>query len=176
MIDLVVLGIIACGTPIAVFLLRQRGARGRRLLAASVLAFFGLVLSAMMGAHSVEITYHLVAGDTRITGEPWQFDFHFYALHLLSAVLIWQGLRALGLAWRVAGAEHVTVWRVLQPMLVTLALAAPLSAVHAFFGVMYTVLSALALILVGCLGQTEAASSDPAGRSPRALRVEGDSR
>ena len=158
MIDLVILILIATSTLGAVLLLRRLGARGRALAAAVGLAFFGLVVTLMMGAHSVEITYHLLAGENRFSGEPWQYDFHFYALQLLSGILIWQGLAALRSAWRVAAGAGDR--RALRPILITLVLAGPLIPVHAFFGLMYTVLSVMTLLVVGGAGA-------PALREPR---------
>jgi drug/metabolite transporter (DMT)-like permease len=147
-IDQVVLILILLGTVGAAVMIRQRGARGRRWFGASALAFFGVVVTAMMGAHTVETSYHLVVGDIRLNGKPWAYDFHFYALQLISAVLIWQGVRALALAGTVARASASRRRDVIGPVLVTLGVCIPLIPVHAFFGVMYTVLSALVLLVV----------------------------
>lgn len=155
-IDQVVLIIILLGTSAGTVVLRRRGIRGRLWLMASALAFFGIVLTAMMGAHTVEVTYHLVVGDARFNGEPWAYDFHFYSLQLLSVVLIWQGVRALGLAARIGPTRH-TRRDVLHPMLVTLGVCLPLIPVHAFFGVMYTTLSAVVLSVVALAAPRRAA-------------------
>ena len=93
--DRAVLATIAAGVAILVFQLRKRGARGRRLFAAGWVAFFGLTLVVMMGAHSIDIVLHGIRTGSRLNGEPWRYDFQMYALHLLSAVLVWQGIRAL---------------------------------------------------------------------------------
>ena len=56
------------------------------------------------GCHSIEIAYHVVQGDTRITGERWAYDFHFYGLQLL--VPFWSG-RGVGVFVRPAWCRPV---------------------------------------------------------------------
>ena len=140
--DRAVLATIVISVGLAVWQLRTRGARGGRLFAASWMAFFGIALIVMMGAHSLDIVVHGLARGTRITGEPWRYDFHMYALHLLGGVLIWQGGNALRVtpALAAGSAERGVA---LRPVVITLFVVAPLIPVQPFFGTILTTLSAI---------------------------------
>ncbi len=145
-IDVVVLLAIAAGTIVRSGQLRARGARGTRWLLATWVAFFGFTLTAMMAAHSLEIAYHVVRGDTRITGERWAYDFHFYGLQLLGAVLVWQGSRCLRAARLVSAGDVAGLQVVRRAAIITLAVAVPLIPIQAFFGTIVSVLSAITVV------------------------------
>ena len=102
----------------------------------------------MLGAHTVEITYHLIAGDTRVSGDPWRVDFHAYSLYLLGAILIWQGVRLLRSAWLLARSQPGARGAAIRPLLVTLGVVLPLIAVHAFFGVLLSTIGSITLGVV----------------------------
>jgi hypothetical protein len=146
--DLAVLATVFTGTAVAAVFLWRRGARGLRLFAATWTAFYGLVLTAMMAAHSIEILYHTIAGGTTFGGEPWVYNFRVYSLQLLGAVLFWQGAKCLravaGLRRGLAAARR----DVLRSTLIVLALVVPLIPIHAFFGVLLTVVSGLNLLVL----------------------------
>ena len=147
-IDFVVLVTIAMTTVAASVWLRRRGARGRAWLQAGWVSFYGLTLAAMMAAHSIEVVYHLMRGDTRITGEPWAYDFHFYGLQLLGATLIWVGIRCLWTARSIAAGRPDGLRIGRQAALVTLVLATPLIPIQGFFGTLLTVLSLLTVAVL----------------------------
>ena len=147
-IDFVVLVTIAMATLVVSLRFRQRGARGRAWLQGAWVAFHGFTLTAMMAAHSIEVAYHLMRGDTRISGEPWAYDFHFYGLQLLGGILIWVGIRCLLASRSIAVGRPDGRRTGRQTVLVTLILAAPLIPIHGFFGVLLTVLSLLTLAVL----------------------------
>jgi hypothetical protein len=146
--DRAVLATIAAGVAIVVFQLRKRGARGRRLFAAGWVAFFGLTLVVLMGAHSIDIVLHGIRTGSRLNGEPWRYDFQMYALHLLSAVLVWQGIRALRAAVTLADTGADVRGQAVRPVLITLAVVLPLIPIQAFFGTILTVLGGITLAVL----------------------------
>ena len=146
--DQIVLLGVAIATPLTVILLRRRGAHGRDWFSASWLAFFGIALLLMMSTHTVEVVYNAVRGGRTIEGQPWAYNFRTYSLLLLAGVLLSQAVRALRVLPRVARGE-ARGWRIaLSAAAIVLAVSAPLIPVHAFFGVMWTVISALTLIVL----------------------------
>jgi hypothetical protein len=142
-IDVVVLLTIAAGTIASSVWVRRRGARGASWLLATWVVFFGLVLTTMMVAHSIEIVDHLVRGDMRVGGEPWAYDFHFYGLQLLGAVLAWQGIQCLRVAGLVSTGDPRGRHIVRRAALLSLAVAAPLVPIQPVFGAIISVLSAI---------------------------------
>jgi hypothetical protein len=147
-VDIAVLLSIATGTGAALWLLRARGARKRRLLLGGWAAFQGATLVAMMTAHSVEILYHLAAGHETIAGTPWRYDFRTYSLLLLGAVLSGVGIHLLRLAAALGRGEGGARRRGVWTELALLAVVAPLIPVHAFFGVILTTLAGLGVIIL----------------------------
>lgn len=147
-IDQVVLLVVLLGTAVCGGTLWRRGARGWRFARATWLAFYALALIAMMGAHSGEILYHTLRGDTAFDGSVWTYNFRVYALHLLGAVLIWQGAVCLRAAFRIGQGDWLARREALRAVLIVLAIVLPLVPIHAFFGVILTVLSAVSLLAV----------------------------
>jgi hypothetical protein len=157
--DQIVLLCVAIATPITVILLRRHGARGRHWFSASFLAFFGIALLLMMTTHTVEVVYNAVRGGKTIEGLPWAYNFRTYSLLLLAAVLLSQAVRALRVLPRVARGEASGRSTALSAALIVLAVSAPLIPVHAFFGVMWTVISALTLVVLALTRPTPSAVS-----------------
>jgi hypothetical protein len=146
--DQLVLAGVAIGTPLAAFLLRRRGARGRLWFSASWLAFFGIALLLMMSAHTVEVIYNTIHGGKTIEGSAWGYNFRTYSLLLLAGVLLSQAVRALRAAALLARGDGAARKRALSAAAIVLAVSAPLIPVHAFFGMIWTVLGALTLAVL----------------------------
>ena len=143
-IDFVVVLTVASGTSASFALLWRRGLRRRRLIAETWLAFYGVMLVAMLGAHSAEILYRSFAGSAMT--ETWAYDFRTYSLHLLAAILIWQGvtvLRAVLKATAPISGPDVT-----RAACVTMAMGLPLIPIQTFFGILLTVSSIVTLAVV----------------------------
>lgn len=146
--DQLVLAGVAIGAPLAAVLLRRRGARGRAWFSATWLAFFGIALLLMMSAHTVEVIYNTIRGGKTIEGTPWAYNFRTYSLLLLAGVLLSQAIRALRAALLLARGDSAGRKRALSAAAIVLAVSAPLIPVHAFFGMIWTVLSALTLVIL----------------------------
>lgn len=146
--DLVVLTLLPLATATSAVLLWRRGIRGGRLFAATWLAFYGFVLVFMMAAHSIDIAYNTLRGGMAFDGSPWMYNFRVYALHLLGAVLIWQGVRCLLAVPGTGRGDAAARTAALRATLVVLAVVAPLIPIHAFFGILLTVISAISLLVM----------------------------
>lgn len=146
--DVAVLVATALFTAMFVAVVWRRGVRGRRLLAAGWLAFFGFMVTDMMLAHSIEIGYHSIVGGTSFTGAEWKFDFRTYSLQLLGAVLIWQGVRSILAAFGIARGDVSARRAAFVSMGLVLAVVAPLIYIHAFFGYLLSGLSVVSMLVV----------------------------
>lgn len=146
--DSIVLTGVAVGTPVAAMLLRRSGARGRLWFSATWLAFFGLALTLMMSAHTVEVVYNAWHGGLTVDGATWTYNFRTYSLLLLAAVLLAPAVRALRAVPRLARGERDARRRALSAAGIVLAVSVPLIPVHAFFGVMWTSISAVTLLVL----------------------------
>lgn len=147
-IDFVVMACVLIGTSAASVLLWRRGLRGRRLLAAAWLAFYGVVLTVMMTAHSVDVLYATTHGGGSGDGTPRAYDFRTYALHLLGGVLVWQGIRVLRSVAAMGRMRREDRSRPAEAAVVTLCVVVPLIPIHAVFAVPFAVLSALTLVVL----------------------------
>jgi hypothetical protein len=146
--DILVLVGVLLGTALLFSWHRSVHARGRALVAATWLGFFGLFLVLSMVAHTVEIAWHLMRGDAQISGEPWTYDFRSYSLLLLAAVLIAIGAGVLGAAANLSrgrgnGRHAATVLTA-----ATLAVALPLIPIQAFFGLLVSGLAGITLLVL----------------------------
>lgn len=147
-IDLVVLLTVIFATCTASKLLWRRGVRRRRLLAGVWLSFYGLLLVAMMVAHSAEILYRAYTGGTTIEDSAWAYDFRTYSLHLLGAVLIWQGITVIRSVLALSAGSPVSSPQVTRAVWVTLAVVSALIPIQVFFGVLLTSLSVISLVVL----------------------------
>lgn len=165
--DLLVLAVLGLATPAAVVLLWRAGLRRLRLAAAGWFAFLGVVLTATMVAHELDILLGFLRG-TRYDGSAWTYDFRTYALHLLGAVLIVQGVRTLAsvraFAMRTDGRATRPLSGAVRAALVTLAVVVPLLPVHAVFALPLTVIAVAAVGLWAALQRAEARAHVPAPR------------
>lgn len=162
-IDLVVLLVILVGTCVGAIILWRSGARYLRLLVGAWLVFYGLVLTAMMVAHSIDILYSTYAGGLTMDGVPWAYDFRTYGLHLLGAVLIWQGVRSIRAAHVVGRGGSLFSKEAMQAASLTLLIVLPLIPIHAVFAMLLTGLSIVTVVVL-VVGRVR--SAVPAARDP----------
>jgi hypothetical protein len=129
-------------TVVFAFLLRKRGARGGRLLAVTLIFFYGIFLSVMLFMHNMVILGLRIF--ERPAGSEFSYDFHLYSLILLGAVLLLQGIKSVRAALRLYGGDENGVGEARRAALLVLAVAIPLIPLQ-FFGIFLTVLSVLNL-------------------------------
>lgn len=141
-VDQAVQVLILLGVPSVVLALRRRGARGRRLVAASASALLGYVLLVMMTAHNVDVVHGVAVRGVRFDGTPFRYDFHAYALLLLGAVLTWPCVLAARLAGPLGRGEAGARGAALRVVAAVLAVCLPLIPVHACFGVLISAVAA----------------------------------
>lgn len=147
--DLTVLVLIFAGTIIAAALLWRRRIRGRLLFDSVWLSFYGLVLILMMGAHSAEIVYRIVAARAAAANPAGSmYDFRVYSLLLLGALLIWAGVESLRAAQSLSRGSAEARRTALRVAMVVVAIVAPLIPIQRVFGILLTVLSLLAILVL----------------------------
>lgn len=120
----------------------------------------------MMVAHSAEILYRTYSGGVTMEGVPWAYDFRMYALHLLGAVLAWQGVTVLRAVLTLSSAGSISGADVRRAVWITLAVVLPLIPIQAFFGVLLASLSVVSLVVMAAVrgeqASVVAARADPA--------------
>ena len=130
----------------------QRGQRGWRLAGLVFLSFYGIGLVAMLSAHCVDILYNLaLANRSVMDGLPFTYNWRTYSLLLFGVLLIERGVRLLLATWRFAAGDSRVRADILRNAGVVLAITLPTIPIHAFFGVLISVWTSLAL-LVAALG------------------------
>ena len=148
-IDPFVLAFILLGTIVFTTHLWRRGARRLRFFVGAWLAFYGIVLTCMMVAHSIDILYKAYMGGVGRDGMPWVYNFKMYGLHLLGGVLVWQGVKCLRAVQSISAGGHLYNQEALQATIVTLIVVIPLFPLQTFFTVLLTVLSMVSLLMLG---------------------------
>ena len=120
---------------------RRAGARGRVLAAAGWAFWTGLVITVLLALHCVQITSMAFSGVyTSATG--FAYDFRYYSLMLLAAVLLPQGARMLKCAWALARGREEAGSRLTRASVVVLAVTLPLIPIQ----MMAATLSAFCLL------------------------------
>lgn len=146
--DLLVLIGIIIGTSIFTTVLWRQGARGRDLFAAGWLSFYGLVLTAAMLAHSVEVVGRALAAHTAGSSVGAIYNFRLYSLLLLAALIIWAGVKCLRAAPSLSRRSVEARRTALRASVVVLAIVAPLIPIQRVFGTLLTVLSMISLLVL----------------------------
>ena len=125
----------------------RRGQRGWRLAALVFVSFYGVGLVATMAAHCADIIHNLVLRNrSLVDGSPFTYNWRTYSLLLFGVLLIDRGIRVLRAARRFAGGD-ASARDILRNGAVVLAITLPIIPIHAFFGVLISVWSSLALIV-----------------------------
>jgi hypothetical protein len=126
----------------------RRGQRGWRLAALVFVSFYGVGLVATMSAHCADIIHNLVLRNrSLVDGSPFTYNWRTYSLLLFGVLLIDRGIRVLRAARRFAAGDRAARTDILKSGALVLAITAPLIPVHAVFGVLMSVWSAVALIV-----------------------------
>lgn len=154
--DVLVLLLVFAGTAASAAMLRRQSFRGRSLFVGVWLSFYGLVLTAMMLAHSVEILYRTVASGVQGGAATRAYDFRLYSLLLLGALLIWAGVECLRAAPGLSRGSRSARRTALRATLAVLAIVVPLIPLQLVFGTLLTALSILSLAVLTWAARTTA--------------------
>jgi len=146
--DILVLLAVILGTAGASILLRRQSIRGSRLFAAVWLSFYGLMLVASMLAHNIEILYRATAGRAASSNNAPVYNFRLYSLLLLGALLIWAGVVCLRAAPRVGRGTPDARRTAIATSVVVALIVAPLIPLQMLFGIAFTVLSLVTLLIL----------------------------
>jgi len=137
----------------------RHGQRGWRLAALVFVSLYGVGLVATMSAHCADIIHNLVLRNrSLVDGAPFSYNWRTYSLLLFGVLLIDRGIRCLRAARRFAAGDFAARTDILKSSGLVLAITLPIIPIHAFFGVLISVWSSLALIVTAAglrAGQVE---------------------
>jgi hypothetical protein len=156
---------------VAVFVIKARraGARGRVLVVAGWSFWAGAAITVLLAQHCIMITQMAFSGVyTAQTG--FAYDFRYYSLMLLAAVLMTQGVRMLKYSWSLARREEEAGRGLMRASLIVMAVTLPLIPIQIFCGILSAIclLNLLGLYFVrrraarhaeGCAGFAELAGA-----------------
>jgi hypothetical protein len=126
--------------------------------------FYGLSVISALAMHCLDLLYawshHLTSFGT---GKPFAWDWHLYSLLLFGVLLIWLGAQCVRRALRMGRGDVTARGEFLRLAAVMLAIVLPVSSIQPLFGVVGSVMSVIALLVVGAGGRrwtTRTAESD----------------
>jgi len=151
-IDQVVLALLLLGLIGSAVDHWRRGQRGWRLAGIVFVSLYGVGLVAMLAAHCVDILYNLIlANRSVVDGSQFRYNWRTYSLLLFGVLIIERGARVLWATRRFAVGDSRARAEILRNAGIVLAITLPTIPIHAFFGVLISVWTSLAL-LVTALG------------------------
>jgi hypothetical protein len=155
--DPIVLGLLLASL-IGSFVYQWRlGLRGGRLAVVSFAMFYGLSVIAALGMHCLDVLYGLSHHLRSFgTGKTFAWDWHTYSLLLFGVLMIWFGARCLRYALWMGRGDVGARTAFLRLAGVMLVVVLPLIPIQAFFAVVGTALSVIALLVVGLGGRVSA--------------------
>ena len=142
----------------------RRGLRGGRLAVVAFAMFYGLSVIVALGMHSVDVVYGLTHRLTSFsTGRTFGWDWHTYSLLLFGVVMVWLGARCVRYALWMGRGDAGARTEFLRLAGVMLVVVLPIVWIQPLFGAAGSLLSAIALLVVGLGGRglgTEPAIQD----------------
>jgi hypothetical protein len=143
----------------------RRGLRSGRLVIVAFATFYGLAVISALGMHCLDVLYGFTHHVTSFgTGKPFAWDWHTYSLLLFGVLMIWFGVQCVRRALRMGGGTGAGLARAefLRFAGVMLLVVLPLIPIQPLFGVAGSVLSVIALAVVGLGGRGWGALDAPA--------------
>jgi hypothetical protein len=133
---------------------RRRGLRGGRLAVVTFAMFYGLSVIAALGMHNVDVLYGLVHRLKSFrTGKPFGWDWHTYSLLLFGVLMVWLGARCVRYALWMGRGDASARTEFLRLAGILLLIVLPIVWIQPFFGVAGSLLSVIALLVVGLGGR-----------------------
>jgi hypothetical protein len=160
--DPIVLGLLLVSLIGSLVYQWRRGLRGGRLAVVSFAMFYALSVIVALGMHCVDVLYALTHRLKSFgTGKTFGWDWHTYSLLLFGVLMIWLGARCLRHALRMGRGDVGARTAFLRLAGVMLVIVLPLIPIQAFFAVVASALSVIALLVVGPGGRRWARSPSP---------------
>ena len=152
--DPIVLGLLIVSLIGSLAYQRRRGLRGGRLAVVTFAMFYGLAVIAALGMHDVDVLYGLTHHLTSFgTGKPFAWNWHTYSLLLFGVLMVWFGARCVRYAVWMGRGDASARTAFLRLAFVLLLIVLPIVWIQPFFGVAGSVLSVIALLVVGLGGR-----------------------
>ena len=165
--DPIVLGLLLVSLIGSAIYQWRLGLRGGRLAIVAFAMFYGLAMISALGMHCLDVLYALTNRLKHFdTGAPFGWDWRTYSLLLFGVLLVWLGAQCLRRALRMGRGDASARAEFLRLAAVTLLIVLPVIPIQAFFGVVASVLSVIALLAVGLGGRSWAGATgdDRSGR------------
>jgi hypothetical protein len=132
----------------------RRGLRGGRLAVVTLAMFYGLSVVVALGMHSVDVLYGLTHRlKSFSTGRAFGWDWHTYSLLLFGVLMVWLGARCVHSALQMGRGDDAARTRFLRVAGVMLVVVFPIVWIQPLFGVAGSLLSVIALLVVGLGGR-----------------------
>ena len=148
--DPIVLGLLIVSLIGSLAYQWRRGLRGGRLAVVAFAMFYGLSVIVALGMHNVDVLYGLAhRRESFGTGKPFSWGWHTYSLLLFGALLVWLGVLCVRHALRMGRGEADARGEFLRLAGIMLLIVLPVVWIQAIFGVAGSVLSVIALLVVG---------------------------
>ena len=152
--DPIVLGLLIASLLGSLVYLWRRGLRGGRLAVVTFAMFYGLAVIATLGMHCVDVLYALTHRLKSFgTGKAFGWDWHTYSLLLFGVLLTWLGALCVRHAARMARGDAGARAEFLKLAAIMLLIVLPTASIQPLFGVAGSLLSVIALLVVGLGGR-----------------------
>jgi hypothetical protein len=163
--DPIVLGLLLVSLIATLVYQWRRGLRGGRLAVVAFAMFYGLAVIVALSMHTLDVFYGWTHHLPSMTGKPFAWDWHTYSLLLFGVSMVWLGVRSLRAAMWMGLGEARARAEFLGLVVLVLVIVLPIISIQPFFGVIASVLSALALLVVGLGGRGWSTRLSPADSS-----------
>ena len=165
--DPIVLGLLLLSLIASLVYQWRRGLRGGRLAVVTFAMFYGLSVIVALSMHNLDVLY---AWSHRLTsfgtGKPFAWNWHTYSLLLFGVLMVWLGVRCLRAALRMGRGDASAHAEFLRLVVLLLAIVLPIITIQPLFGGIGSVLSTIALIVVGLGGRRWVTSAQSAASPP----------
>jgi len=152
--DPIVLGLLIVSLIGSLAYQWRRGLRGGRLAVVTFAMFYGLSVIVALGMHDVDVLYGLTHRlESFGTGKPFAWNWHTYSLLLFGVLMVWFGARCVRYALWMGRGDAGARTAFLRLALVMLLIVLPIVWIQPLFGVAGSVLSVIALLVVGLGGR-----------------------
>jgi hypothetical protein len=155
--DPIVLGLLIVSLIGSLVYQWRRGLRGLRLAVVTFAMFYGLSVIVALGMHCVDVLYGLTYRRVSFrTGKTFAWDWHTYSLLLFGVLMVWLGARCVWYALRMGRGDAGARTAFLRLAGILLLIVLPVVWIQPLFGVAGSLLSVIALLMVGLGGRERA--------------------